>query len=500
MQLGALVRRAALACALALWVGPLAAQTASTPAVQAASPDVQPDPAAAATPATAGGEAAVAGIPAGAEAETTPSLAAPASTAAANPPDPKAARKPGPEGQGQADGEARNAPLEPRHLKAGKGWSGSQFLQADKKGRLFLLRAATLDVHPLSSDGALGEAKHLSNGDSPASGECSLSGPVPEVTGQCLVLTAAMSRGGDWAVQDGLYARIFRGRKEEPAEKPGIVISGLAFQDDDPVIAGYPNAADYALARHEKLPDTLAALSRWSAGKWETLSSSAVAPKDGMRGLWEQHMLLLAGTADGHLWAGSLYQHRFREYSRAGKLLTQILVGDGAIRRAPNAEARQKASDEIAREISKGKLQVSITEMTGEPVTLALTEGTDGRMYFLVRDAGDGAGGVYLERYEAASGTFERLPIELAGAARGTMAASKDGLFIAPMPAEQGVWAFSWDQLRDAKWAPVEAKIGSGASGGTGDAPARAAKSVSNPHPRERSAPAGAAAAMPAPG
>lgn len=385
------------------------------------------------------------------------------------------------EAQGRPEGKALPVPLKSRHLKAGEGWSGSQFLQADKKGRLFLLRAATLDVYPLSSDGALGEAQHLSNGDSPASGDCSISGSVPTVTGQCLVLNAAMSRSGDWVVQDGIRARIFRGHKEEPTEKPGIVISGLAFQDDDPVIAGYPNAVDYALARHEELPD-LPVLTRWSGGKWETLRSVA-APKEGTLGIWEQQMLLLAGTADAHLWTGSLYQHRFREYSRTGKLLAQITVGDGSVRRAPNAEARQRAADEIARALSKEKLHVSITEMTGEPVTLAMAEGTDGRMYFLVCDSGDGQAGVYLERYEAASDTVERLPIALSGSDRETMAAGKDGLYIAPMPAEQGVWVLSWDQLRDAKWEPVEARIGSGGGGG---APAKTADGV--PTPRERPA------------
>jgi hypothetical protein len=359
-------------------------------------------------------------------------------------------------------------PLKPHHLAPGKGWSGSQFLQADKKGRLFLLRAATLDVFPLSEDGTLGEAKHLGDGGEQPPGECSVTGSVPQVSGQCFVANAAMSGSGDWVVQDGSAARIFRGTKEEPADKPRMFISGLAFQDDDPVIAGYPYAVDYALARHEEPPSSLALLSRWSSGKWEALTSSRVPPKEAALGLWERQMFLLAPTSDGHVWAGAYYQHRFREYSRAGKLLTEIRVGDGTVRRAPNAAARQKASDEIARELSQGKLRVSIVEMTGELVTLGLAEGRDGHMYFLVRDASDGAAGLYLERYDATSAQVERLPLSISQAGRSTLAAGKGGLFIAPARADEGIWTLSWDELREAKWQPIdEAQIGSG-SGGAG--------------------------------
>ena len=380
---------------------------------------------------------------------------------------PPAARPRGPEAQAPASTDAPR-PLKPHHLAPGKEWSGSQFLQADKKGRLFLLRAATLDVYPLSEEGTLGEAKHLGDGGGQPEGECSVSGSLPQVMGQCFVLNAAMSGSGDWVLQDGSFARIFRGTKEEPADKPRMYISGLAFQDDDPVISGYPNAADYALARHEEPPSSLALLSRWSAGKWEALTSSRVPPKEGALGLWEHQMFLLAPTSDGHVWAGAYYQHRFREYSRAGKLLTEIRVGDGTVRRAPNAAARQKASDEIGHQLSRGKVRVSIVEMTGELVTLGLAEGRDGQMYFLVRDASDGSAGIYLERYDATSAEVHRLPLSLSQAGRSTLAAGKGGLFIAPARAEEGLWTLSWDELREAKWKPVDdAQIGSG-SGGSG--------------------------------
>ena len=361
----------------------------------------------------------------------------------------------------------------------GASWGGSQFLQADRKGRLFLLRGETLEIFPLGSSGKLGEGKALPSANPRSPG------------GECTVVGAAMSRGGDWLIQDGAELLVFRGAKEEPVEKLPWFVSAAGFVDDDPVVAGSPRAVDKAAAGLAPLSGPQGFLAHWSAGHWGTLVPAIDKGKESdPRALMERRMVRLASASNGHLWMAFDYEHRFREYSPGGRLLTEIVVGRGEARRAEDAESRQKLADDEARRMSKEGHRVKIFEVTAEPATEALAEGRDGRMYFLVLGGGDGESGVALERFDAVNGSLERLPLAMPDPGRGTMAAGRDGLYVAAYSAKRGIWRLTWDDLDQATWTEVEARISSGQGGGSQGPPLPKVKAASAPRTARKPAPA----------
>jgi hypothetical protein len=121
-----------------------------------------------------------------------------------------------------------------------------------------------------------------------------------------------------------------------------------------------------------------------------------------------------------------------------------------------------RRSSSKARQLSKEKHQVKIFEVTAEPLTEALAEGRDGRVYFLVLGQGDGGSEVALERFEPASGSLDRAPVAMPDPGRGTMAAGRDGLYIAAYAAKKGIWRLPWEQLEQAAWTPLDAHVSSG--------------------------------------
>jgi hypothetical protein len=369
-------------------------------------------------------------------------------------------------------------PLKPAHLAPGSAWEGPQFLQADKKGRLFLLRGHGLVVFPLSAEGKLGDPVPLAKEASQAAG------------GESTVAWAAMSRDGDWLVQDGFQPRVFRGTKEQPVPRLQWFVGSVAFLGDDPVVAGSARDVDVANAGFRSLPAKVNLISRLSGDEWEPVVSSRTGSglAKGAAELMDSRMVRLAVSSDGHLWVAPDFAHRFREYSGAGKLLTEIVVGGGEVRRSEDAEVRQKAADAEAAQLSHDKTKVRIFEETAEPVNKAIAEGRDGHLYFLVVGQGDG-GSLSLERYEPASQILERLSVSMPNPGRGTMAAGRDGLYIAAYSAKQGIWRFTWEQLQDAQWTPVDAAISGGGAGGAEAAPAR--KSASSREVTAKAAKAG---------
>src|SRR6185295_14073859 len=108
----------------------------------------------------------------------------------------------------EAAPEAEAAAVRPLHFAPGSGWEGQQFLQADKKGRLFLLSGRTLEVFRVTQEGGLEPVMHL------AEGAAATPGRLPSVW------QAAMSPRGDWIVQDGFQPRVFRDGDEESLAEP----------------------------------------------------------------------------------------------------------------------------------------------------------------------------------------------------------------------------------------------------------------------------------------
>jgi hypothetical protein len=65
--------------------------------------------------------------------------------------------------------------------------------------------------------------------------------------------------------------------------------------------------------------------------------------------------------------------------------------------------------------------------------------------------------GVALDRWDAGSQTLDRLLLDGIAAGRSylSLAAGRDGLYIAARPLGQPIWRLAWQGLEDAKWSAV---------------------------------------------
>lgn len=342
---------------------------------------------------------------------------------------------------------AKPAPsLRPEPVKfQGTGeWTGPQFLQADKKGNLFLLHFETWSVYPVGPEGKLGEATRLRTVDG-------RQGSIP-------FLSAAMSPSGEsWIIREGYGARLFRDGVEEPMQPVEWMVETVAFAGEDPLVSVLPDPATGAPVA---LPAEPALVQRWDGDRWSAVIKAALEDKDAtsrsMARMQDRATMLLTGS-DGHLWLAYKYKHRILEHTPAGRRLGEITVGDGKVKQARNAAAAEKKFGAEVKRQGHDRENVRSEANTAEQQVYALAEGQDGKLYILARGGdGSGSGNRSLDRYDAVLGTVERLPLKLQMGGQATLASGKDGLYIAAYNSKSGIWRLSWNALEEARWVPVD--------------------------------------------
>ncbi|HYG65471.1 MAG TPA: hypothetical protein VEL74_23015 [Thermoanaerobaculia bacterium] len=165
----------------------------------------------------------------------------------------------------------------------------------------------------------------------------------------------------------------------------------------------------------------------------------------------------MGSTSDSRLWAAFSYRHQFHEYSSSGRLLTEIIVEGGEVREVEDAEARRQQAAQTEAELAKEGIRSRVVEVTAKPVGIAVSEGRDGRMYFLVHGGSGTAGSqISLERFDPARVILERVSLPIPAPGRGSMASGSDGLYIAPFQPKNGLWRIPWEDLDAAEWEPVQ--------------------------------------------
>lgn len=336
-------------------------------------------------------------------------------------------------------------PLQPKAiLEECSNWTAPQFVQADKKGNVFFLRAAALQSFGLQQDGLTEPVALLSDRRQQEDRE------TPR-------LRAAMDAYGGWALWEGKAVRWFHDGKEVPLAELEFAPQGVAFVKDELVAAVEP----FRITPKPKwkLKGNPLVL-RWNGKNWETLideplPAKAQDPRSGP--LREQRFVHLLGDSRGSLWVASCNLYRLRRYSAAGKLKEEVRLGKDDIRQRPDAESAQKA---FAAKFQHWGRQVSTTAATARPVIASLSEGRDGRIYLLVHKESKG---FTLDRYDPVTQTLERAPIALDFEGYISMAAGKDALYFAPYNPAMGRWRLPWEDLEAAPWAVVKrAKISGG--------------------------------------
>ncbi len=327
-------------------------------------------------------------------------------------------------------------------------WTAPQFLQADAKGRIYVLRADTLDVYPVERKGAFGEPVKLKMaGDS---------GGEP--------LRAAMgSSGGDWLLFSGMGRplRWFREGKEELLPPCGWQVESVGVAGGRPVVNVIPFRS--GLSPEARVPDPPPLLMAYDGHRWNALRSERADPgKDGEPRMAAivQRSAWLSGSADGKLLVSDLYRYRVRSFSAAGKPLLELAAGPSQPR--PVAEP-EKAGEILVkaagkRGLGEGPRRGHAVALTVRQVIVAATRGRDGSIYLLIDD--ESAGGLALDRYDAAQAVLERvafrLPVSTPQLGTASLAAGHDGLYLAAFRGDQGRFRVSWETLAEAPWRPVE--------------------------------------------
>ncbi len=325
------------------------------------------------------------------------------------------------------------------------GWPEMQFVQADKQGRVVVLRGDTLELFALTPSGRFVARGKLEDG-----------GPRSE---NDWIEAAALSPAGDvWVTLMGLNRlEIFRGGKSTlRLESPWMVSSVAA--DDGPVLGVIP--AELNTSSPESL--RLAApplIKRWDGKAWETLvegevppsrKTSGASPMEWFRG---QFGTLIALAPNGQLWLADRNAFRLRHFTASGLLKDELRAGKGEV-----VWAKRTGEDFARLEKSGAAVGFSfdpkkVSPVAAKPTYRAMAVGRDGLVYLLAETSA----GLALDRFDPAYPAYER--VLLSGVTFGTgpvaLVAGAHSLFLAPRMAKDGLWEIPEDELQNADWREV---------------------------------------------
>jgi hypothetical protein len=180
-------------------------------------------------------------------------------------------------------------PLVPEAFAGDVGWKARQFIRADAKGNVFLLRADTLEVYPV-------HGTHLAE-------PVQLEGDGLE--GADISSAAVSADGSAWilgAVDRVLY---FEDGKQHHLPSAGWVVSAVGMRRDTPVLGVVPVA--FGQARREKGAPAPQVLELHDDG-WRTLVEARAVPRehwkdgDSLNLLFAYNAVDLASDAQGRVW------------------------------------------------------------------------------------------------------------------------------------------------------------------------------------------------------
>ncbi len=314
-------------------------------------------------------------------------------------------------------------------------WDGPEFVGADARGDVFLLRGDTLQVYPLTKAHDLGEPVQL---------EAGLGSGVP--------LDAAMSADGAWALLIAGAPHLFVGAHERSLPAPASSPIAIGFLRGDP--------AGIVVPRHGDPPDDSPPLllregtDTWSTELREPLHSS---PIDYSRERAYRAGILLDG-GEGHYVLARTYAYRI-ELRRLGRSapLEELRLGKGEpIFRKPIDGEEEKVRAQ-ARAEGADPAHGNVSVFRGTLALLALAEGgPERRLYALV---GPGVAGdqCALDRIDWDEHRVDRVPLNLSCQGRVSLAAGRDGLYFAGFAGKTAARYFvSWGNLEAAKWTKVK--------------------------------------------
>jgi hypothetical protein len=327
-----------------------------------------------------------------------------------------------------------------------KNSQATQFLAADSKGHLLLLKGDSLEVFRLETDGSfdrrLGKLACKLASDS--------------------VYAAAMDPSGStWALSspaDELALCDFA-KEQRP---PGFewVVSSLTFSRSGPLVAvaALGPAPDVGTGLFKtKMPRVLGlADDRWQPLVWGPVPEFKAMPANPAAEIKAQTDSLICTGPKDAIWLASWNRYRLEKLSASERPEREIVVGSG------NVEWQQLGKEEQEREgrgrMAEGSalIQGSFTGSVPRAIVRALLCGPRERVVYLVVSTADG---LALDRFDPSQNTLERVLLDgVTTVSSGPMTAALSGgeLWLGGRLAADGLWRVSLEDLVAARWKPVK--------------------------------------------
>lgn len=349
-------------------------------------------------------------------------------------------------------GERAEKAIQPEPVWGEPAWDGPQFVRADRKGNVFLFRGSRLEVYPVTRKGSLGDPLRL------------------ETTAEAsrMVQDAVLSPdGGRWLVYADLGVRLFEDGKEKPVPPLSWRPWSIAFLRDTPLVAVVPVPIGDPPLDLERLAAVPWFLSL-DNGRWATFvehrrlpGSELLKDERTMNDFVADYAVFTVGDREGKLWVARQYSYKVERWSPGGRPLLEIAVQGGKVVHRKETPANPEAAAAVKRDKTQGR-ETRFNAFTARAAIRDLVEGRDHRLYLLVNTSDDGA--LALDRYDPVLSVLERTPLSLEKGGRFTMAAGKEGLYLAAWNGRDGRWRIPWEALDAAEWMEVE---GAEIKGGT---------------------------------
>lgn len=334
-----------------------------------------------------------------------------------------------------------------------------QFLRADARGRLYLLRGDTLAVDLVQPSGKVTSAAKP---------------PAEPVSDERVITDAALSPDGDrWLLLIG-HERlaVLKEEKLRALPAPVWVVSALAFTGDGPVVAVLPvqetsgeeATTPPARASFDK-PPLLLGLDE-QKGQWQTLVAGKVFERRDSRvpvplEIRAERASIVTTGAKGSLWLAQQSAYALKQFSRAGKLEASLAVSGGSVQWKDRTEDDWKRLEKSAASSGMKVQRSQLGNLQATRVVRALT--VDGSRVYLVIET---PAGLALDRWDGVTQSLDRVQLAniTASPSRLSVAAAHDGLYLAGGHLGEPVWRLDWQRLEEAKWKPVPNAVAEGAA------------------------------------
>lgn len=314
----------------------------------------------------------------------------------------------------------------------------TQFLAADRKGRLFLLRGDTLEVFRLEDElKPIGKLKCIR---------------PPEVA-----YAAAMDPAGStWVVSTSIQevALCDFVEQKRPAGLAGWV-SSVTFSATAPLVAVVPfggRSMDLAGQVEPRVPRVFELdRSTWKPVSWAPLPEVSDPKLGAFTQIKAQTDSLICSGPKDSIWLASWNSYRLEEVSDSERPQHTLVVGSGKVAWEKRSQDEQESGMAEARK--RGRDPKGVVPVYPRNVIRSILCGRDGLIYLIVSSDK----GIAIDRFSPSMATLERAYLAKVEVSGGPMTAvlTSDEIVFGGRFIEDGLWHISLEALSEASWTPV---------------------------------------------